>query len=817
MTPLTKPRLHSRVKAVLATLAITASAVLFPQPAVAQEKEKKTTTPVTEADGSEKILTLDVFSVSATSTSEYIAAESTTGTRVASKIRDLPFTVNVITADFLEDQAAIEFREQTAYTSSVVGFETISTGYSVRGIDANVQLRNGFRRIGLIDKVNVERIEVIKGAAASIYGTVLPGGAVNIISKKPQTKPEQRVGFSVGSNSLLRAQASSTGPAGSSGKLFYRVDVAADTTEYDLAFKDKEQQTAVFSLLWKPKPVTSVLFEYEYLNREEHGNANMPFKRLVVADPFRLPNPTTGAARTFNSFAGIATELFDFNHQGPENSADRYVHTVTVTLEHKFNQFLSLRSSANWFERGLERLEVGGRDSWTPGTTTVPKGTARIRPFPEGGGAWQTDLLASWNSGAISHKTLLTLDYQRQTEKPEQWNSTTAFPAAVNAANSISILNPIYDFITFYEDPSTYTQSQKENNSLDIYGIFLSERATILNERATLLAGIRYDYVDNHARDLRIGDETESSTDEVSYQFGANVRVLPAVSAYTNISRSFVPEFSIGRNLDGTTFDVPNEIGESWEAGFKVSAFAGRLAFTAAYYDINRENILRAVTDPDTGTQYNTVAGKERSRGYELDFNWVATSELQFYGGLGKINSEIVNNETLPNVVGGPTRRTPDYTVGLGARYSFKEGRLKGLSFSAGYKYNGRSRPVPTGARTIIAAYNANPSSSSYNPIINNPMANGRLPFPDRPVGDIVGDIPSENGLRAVVDDGRESIWNDSYELVDASVSYRWKVGRRYSHKFQLNVSNLFDVRYTYGSAGQGPARGFIGTYELAF
>jgi len=763
------------------------------------------------------VVTLPDFQVTATAASEYVAAESITGTRVATKIRDLPFTVNVITADFLEDQAAIEFREQTAYTSSVVGFETISTGYSVRGIDANVQLRNGFRRIGLIDKVNVERIEVIKGAAASIYGTVLPGGTVNIISKKPQTKPEHRVGFSVGSNSLLRGQASSTGPAGTSGKFFYRVDAAADTTEYDLIYKDKKQQTAVASLLWKPKPLTSLLVEYEYLNREEHGNANMPFKRLVVADPFRQPLPTTGAPRTFNSFAGIATELFDFNHQGPENSANRYVHTVTVTLEHKINSLLSLRSSVNWFERGLERLEVGGRDSWTPGTTTVPKGTARIRPFPEGGGAWQTDLLASWDTGAISHKTLLTFDYQRQTEKPEQWNSTTAFPAAVNAANSISILNPIYDFITFYEDPSTYTQSQKEDNSLDIYGVFLSERATILNGRATLLAGVRYDYVDNHSRDIRLAAEADQQTDEVSYQVGANVRVLPALSAYANASRSFVPQFSVGRNLDGTTFEVPNEIGESWEVGFKASAFDSKLTFTTTYFDITRNNIQRDVTDPTTGIQYTTVSGEEKSTGYEFDFNWVATPSLQFYGGWGKVDSEIVSNQTLPNVVGGPTRRTPDQTLGVGARYSFKDGRLKGLSFSVGYKYNGRSRPVPTGGRTITAVYNANPNSTSYNPIINIPMANGRLPFPDRPAGDIIGDTPAENGLRAVVDDGRESIWNDAYSLMDASVSYRWKMGRRYSHKIQLNGSNLLDERYTYGSAGQGPARAFIGTYELSF
>jgi len=175
-------------------------------------------------------------------TSEYVAAESITGTRVAAKIRDLPFTVNVITADFLDDFAAFEFREQTGYVSGVVGYETISTGYSIRGVDANVQLRNGFHRIGLIDKVNVERVEVIKSAAASIYGTVQPGGTVNIITKRPKTKPEQRVGFSAGSNSFKRVQLSSTGPAGSSDTFFDRVGAATDETKYDIPYKSKNSK-----------------------------------------------------------------------------------------------------------------------------------------------------------------------------------------------------------------------------------------------------------------------------------------------------------------------------------------------------------------------------------------------------------------------------------------------------------------------------------------------------------------------------------------------------------------------------------------------
>ena len=71
-----------------------------------------------------------------------------------------------------------------------------------------------------------------------------------------------------------------------------------------------------------------------------------------------------------------------------------------------------------------------------------------------------------------------------------------------------------------------------------------------------------------------------------------------------------------------------------------------------------------------------------------------------------------------------------------------------------------------------------------------------------------MGDTPNEHGLRAVVDDGRESIWNDSYAVVKAGVGYRWHVARRWNHRLQVHVSNILDEVYTYGSGGTGSAPG---------
>jgi len=756
----------------------------------------------------EETIALPEFSVSTSATSEYVSAESITGTRVATKIRDLPFTVNTVTADFLDDFAAFEFRDQFGYTSSVSVWETLSTGYSLRGFDADVQLRNGFRRIGLIDKVNVERAEIIKGPAASIYGTVLPGGTINIITKKPRTKPGQRVTVSSGGNALLRGQLSSTGPVGKSDRFFYRVDAAADHSEYDQAFKKRETRTIAAQLQWKPAPATSLLFEFEWLKRNEVGisSAIVPFRiQTGTPDPYRTtPN------RTYTRYVGVAKEVFDFNSQGPENYSDRYVYNSTVTFEHRINQNLSLRSGANWFERTLERQEVGGRDQFNPITRTVQRGTPRLRPFPEGGLSWQTDLLASWDTGPVQHKTLLTVDFQRQTEKPERWdmtNFTAGMPAEV--LTGLRIDAPNYAFVPLEQNRALYALTQKENNSIDLYGVFLSERMTLLEGRANLMAGARYDYVDNHSKDLVASANSERQTDEVSYQLGANYRIHPRLTSFANLSRSFVPQFRIGRNFDGSTFELPNEFGEGWEIGVKSGFFDDRLTFTAAFYDIQRENVARDTTDPLTGVGITVLSGIEASTGYEFDFNWVVTPELQFFGGYGYNDTEVVSNAQARHLEGLPLRRSPKDNLGIGAKWERKTGQLRGVYLTAGYKYYGRSIANPSTGRNI-----GRTSVTASNPFVNNPMPNGRLPFPQFAAGAVLTSIPSD----VRVDDGRESIYNAAYDVVEGGIGYKWRTGgRRYSHKIQANVTNIFDITYTYGSTGQGPGKNYVLTYDLSF
>ena len=89
-------------------------------------------------------------------------------------------------------------------------------------------------------------------------------------------------------------------------------------------------------------------------------------------------------------------------------------------------------------------------------------------------------------------------------------------------------------------------------------------------------------------------------------------------------------------------------------------------------------------------------------------------------------------------------------------------------------------------------------------------MPNGLLPFPQLARDALV----TTGSVR--VDDGRESVRNAAYGIVDLGAGYRWR-HERYAHKVQVNLGNAFDQRYTYGSSGQGDRRGVSVTYEVTF
>ena len=122
---------------------------------------------------------------------------ASTATKTDTPIREIPFSIQVVPHQIIDDQQATRLQDVTRNVSGVqtdFGYGGLYEAFALRGFETNVTLRDGERTAGGIgrsnvDLANVEEVEVLKGPAAMLYGRLEPGGMINVITKKPLTSP----------------------------------------------------------------------------------------------------------------------------------------------------------------------------------------------------------------------------------------------------------------------------------------------------------------------------------------------------------------------------------------------------------------------------------------------------------------------------------------------------------------------------------------------------------------------------------------------------------------------------------------------------
>ena len=266
-----------------------------------------------------EIYQLSPFTVDASEDVGYRSTNSTSGTSLNTAIKDIPMSIEVINAEFLTDIGATNFKEALAYSSGVFQDDfSASTGVTkdgsnspganefssaerspssrggtggrfanvtiIRGFNVPFQNRDGFRYGGLIaqygtilggiiDTVNVERMEVVRGPNSLLYGVGVLSGIVNVIPKRPLSAPVQEVTFGIGNHGYSRGTLDVTGPISDNflgGQLNYRVATAQENRDHWTDWRGKELEYYVGQLQWQNEKIT-LLLEGQYADQRESG------------------------------------------------------------------------------------------------------------------------------------------------------------------------------------------------------------------------------------------------------------------------------------------------------------------------------------------------------------------------------------------------------------------------------------------------------------------------------------------------------------------------------------------------------------------
>ena len=620
---------------------------------------------------------LSAFEVAATS--GYTSSMTSSGTRIQADIRELPISVGIVTSEFLNDFVAFnDYKDSFAYTSGVSTRGNYNQAYYVRGFQNDGQLRNGFFRAGMFDAVNVDRIEVIEGPNAAIYGRSNPGGTINVVTKKPTPYFNSYLTARIGDNDLRRYELGISGPIW--GKhLRARLDMSKhnENTFYDHEILDQRVLSGVVDYVFDSGAKLS--FEADWMDKVLHAtNARTFFRKvgtLITSD--------------------LATELGSFSSISPQEYTRRSLRSFNLTFEQNFTPWMQFRSTAHMSARPTANLTNGGNAFYDVATRTITGRRTQYSPASDDYRAFQADLLFDFDLGPTHHKLLTSYDYTHDWGPSQTWQvaSNLVSNNSFNVA-TINIDSPNYFMIT---DPTQLTNFSKDvYSTAALAGLFASDRVYFANKRGMFLLGGRENWIHTTKRDNVAKTYSDEKHEAFTYQLGLNWKLSEAVSVYTNYSTSY----QVNGGLDSTGHSFANEKGKGGEVGSKAEFFDKRLSVTVAYFDITRYNVV--VTNPVTTLQ--ELTGEQNSHGAELNFHFQVTSAWQVFGQATSLRARIIHNASDRTLEGFQLNFVPDQSYGLATRYEFHRGALRGAFVTLGWKYVGQ----------ITTSISTNPYQRNY-------------------------------------------------------------------------------------------------------
>ena len=481
--------------------------------------------------------------------------------------------------------------------------DTRFDGVNIRGFSAS----NDFYLDGFRDDMqytrdlgNTERVEVLKGPAAVLYGRGSTGGIVNRVSKKPQKGLESSVSAQVGSFDSRRLAADLNGEAGEQVQV--RLNLAQEDKESFRNGVTSKRTLLAPSVNWEISDKLNWLLQYE---RNEHDRT-----------PDRgIPGVNGRPADVPKEYVYSDTRR-DFIDDVAQSTRSRL--TWDINDQWQLRQQLGYTSLDSQFDNTY---------------VTSVKGDQVTRS------RWQQDLKANslisnteaegqLQTGPVEHRLLVGFEQNWQERTPKLYQNATAIPAG-NLYDPDSL--PTYD--------GAMKLSSDANHKVRGYGLYVQDQLSLGDWH--LLAGLRRDDFTVTSRRNDLNKEETVSVSSLSPRLGLVWNPIEEHAFYASYSKTFTP---VGGELIGITpGDKNNNLDPQhtrlYEGGVKSDWLDGRLATTLSLYRLEMYN--KRSKDPLDPTKV-ILTGLQRTEGIELSARAQLTDELYLRGGIAIQDAEQV-------------------------------------------------------------------------------------------------------------------------------------------------------------------------------
>ncbi len=582
---------------------------------------------------------------------------------------DVPQALSVIGQKQIREQQALRLSDVIRNVNGVYLTTTrgnVQESFGARGysLGSTNLFKNGFRiNSGVLPEMSsLEKVEILKGSGAILYGQVAPGGVVNMVTKQPLFNFGGEGSIGAGSYGLVKPAIDIYGPISKS--IAYRLN---GTYVKANSFRDQVNSERFYvnpSLLFKLSKRTEIIAEGDYLN----DNFTPDFG-IGSLDGKSIPNVSRSA------FFGTPWQY---------NKTQQT--TTTLTVRHQLSSGWKLNASFSdqYYKRdyySVERVQADATGKWA-------RPLGRINST-EKFYAGQVNLIGRFNTSKFDHTLLAGVDADR----------------TVTYNKDYDINGKTYDTINILDAEKYKTRTDiPEANGIrerlapvNRFGVYVQDLIKI-SDKFNVLAGVRWAYVETRGIDSTSLTDGKKTTGVARYdnafspRFGLVYKPTHTTSLFVSYSNSFTT--NTGQDLEGKA--IKPSLIDQYEVGVKNQFLNGLLSTNVTLYRIKNNNLAQMASNLRDGSinvnpNIKLLSGETTSDGVEVD---VAASPIQGlnitagysynYMRYTKTDTTVGSFKTGERLVNNPA-----HTANGSIFYTFTKGRMEGFKIGTTIVYLG--------------------------------------------------------------------------------------------------------------------------------
>lgn len=563
-----------------------------------------------------------------------IKVERTTIGKGNQELRNIPQSITVLTEKLITDRNFDTMKDVLRNTGGISfqaaegGEEDIKLrGFSLQG--SGDVFVDGIRDPAFYerDTFNDDRLEILRGSAALLFGRGSTGGAVNQVNKQPLLINQNEVDVTLGNHAYRRATGDFNIKTGESSAL--RINAMVNKADNNGAGSSIDKTGIAAAYRFGIGEVDEFSVGFYQLENNNGINYGIRWIKPTSASPTSTSqlNPNLDP----DAYYGMDS---DYNHGRATYGTLSHVHRFSGDTELKTvvrkGRYTRDQRATLWNFAGAAAQPNGqavGLDNFGPNTVLTRAAQNKVQDLDTLYG--QSDLSSKFEALGYKHELLTGLDFAHEERTVYGTTQTTAQATAAGLSRPNTTIGTPDDGASIPEGSRLFGMSN--NYTSNGYGIYAQDLVQ-LAPMWKLLGGLRFDHMqaDYNAYTASTGVQTGNYSMNIA-KISKRAGVLFQPNDLMSFHFAYATSFNTSGDaysLGATNAETPPEESQNLELGARIDSADKRFTTRLALFQSTK--LHERNTDPLIPIAI--LSGKRHAQGLDLDFTGRLTPQWEVFG-----------------------------------------------------------------------------------------------------------------------------------------------------------------------------------------